>query len=103
MLVRACRFESDHEYMKYLCDNARHLICEPYSIENLHKMAEEGKVTVRNHRREAIDLVKKQEKGKELSTDDARRHQEEIQKLTDKAIAEVETAAQGKEKELMDI
>ena len=72
-------------------------------VKNLHKMAEEGKVTVRNHRREAIDLVKKQEKGKELSTDDARRHQEEIQKLTDKAIAEVETAAQGKEKELMDI
>ena len=41
MLVRACRFESDHEHMKYLCDNARHLICEPYSIENLHKMAED--------------------------------------------------------------
>lgn len=27
--------------MKYLCDNARHLVCEPYSIENLHKMAAE--------------------------------------------------------------
>ena len=27
--------------MKYLCDNKRHLICEPYSIENLHKMAKE--------------------------------------------------------------
>lgn len=27
--------------MRYLCDNARHLICEPYSIENLHKMADE--------------------------------------------------------------
>lgn len=27
--------------MRYICDNKRHLICEPYSIENLHKMAEE--------------------------------------------------------------
>jgi hypothetical protein len=38
---RECRFESCQPHMKYICDNSRHLICEPYSVENLHKMAED--------------------------------------------------------------
>lgn len=72
-------------------------------IKKLHKMAEETKVALRNHRRDSIDLLKKQEKGKEISADDLRRGQDEIQKITDKHIAEIDTLLAGKEKELMEV
>jgi ribosome recycling factor len=64
------------------------------------KYAEDGKVAVRNIRRDGIDTVKKQEKDKEISEDESRDLQEKIQKLTDKYIARVEEVLAEKEKDI---
>lgn len=63
--------------------------------------AENGKVAVRNIRRDAIAHLKELLKNKEISEDDERRAQDDIQKLTDKYIAEVEKHLADKEKDLM--
>jgi len=62
---------------------------------------EDAKVAVRNVRRDANDALKKLLKDKEISEDDERRAQDEIQKLTDKYVAEVDKMLQVKEAELM--
>jgi len=64
---------------------------------------ENAKVSVRNVRRDANDQLKKLLKDKEISEDDERRAQDEIQKLTDKFVAEVDKALQVKETDLMAI
>jgi ribosome recycling factor len=64
--------------------------------------AEQGRVSVRNVRRDANDKIKALLKDKEISEDDERRSQEEIQKMTDAHIKSVDTALADKEKELMD-
>ena len=63
--------------------------------------AEGAKVSIRNVRRDANDALKKLLKDKEISEDDERRAQDDIQKSTDKAVAEVEKLLQVKEAELM--
>jgi len=63
--------------------------------------AEDAKVSIRNVRRDANDALKKLLKDKEISEDDERRAQDDIQKSTDKAVAEVEKLLQVKEAELM--
>ena len=67
------------------------------------KYAEEGKVSVRNIRRDGVDTVKKQEKAKEISEDESKDIQDKIQKLTDKYIAEVEKVLADKEKDIMTV
>lgn len=67
------------------------------------KYAEEGKVSVRNIRRDGVDTVKKQEKAKEISEDESKDIQDKIQKLTDKYIAEVERVLADKEKDIMTV
>jgi ribosome recycling factor len=67
------------------------------------RYAEDGKVAVRNIRRDAIDTVKKEEKDKALPEDESRDLQEKIQKLTDKYIARVETVLAEKEKDIMTV
>lgn len=64
------------------------------------KLAEEGRVSVRNIRRDAIDAVRKQEKSAEISEDEARDLQDKIQKLTDKYTAKVDTLLAEKEKDI---
>jgi ribosome recycling factor len=64
---------------------------------------EDAKVSVRNVRRDANDQLKRLLKDKEISEDDERRAQDEIQKLTDKFVAEVDKALQAKEADLMAI
>lgn len=64
---------------------------------------ENAKVSVRNVRRDANDQLKKLLKDREISEDDERRAQDEIQKLTDKFVAEVDKALQAKETDLMAI
>jgi ribosome recycling factor len=66
------------------------------------KYGEEAKVAVRNIRRDANDDIKKLEKGT-ISEDESRRYQDEIQKLTDKYIAEIDKVLAAKEKEIMEI
>jgi ribosome recycling factor len=62
---------------------------------------ENAKVAIRNIRRDANDALKKLVKDKEISEDDERRAQDEVQKMTDKAVAEVDSLLQTKEADLM--
>ncbi|MFD1953784.1 ribosome recycling factor [Paenibacillus thailandensis] len=66
------------------------------------KFGEEAKVAIRNIRRDANEDIKKLEKDS-ISEDESRRHQEDIQKTTDKYIAEVEKVLSAKEKEIMEV
>jgi ribosome recycling factor len=63
--------------------------------------AEGAKVSIRNVRRDANDTLKKMLKDKDISEDDERRAQDDVQKATDKAVAEVDKMLQAKEVELM--
>ena len=64
------------------------------------KLAEEGRVSIRNIRRDAVDSVRKQEKNHELPEDEAKDLQDKIQKLTDKYIARVDEVLAEKEKDI---
>ena len=64
------------------------------------KFAEEGKVAIRNIRRDAVDWIRKQEKGSDISKDESRDLQDKIQKLTDKYIAKIEEVLASKEKDI---
>lgn len=63
--------------------------------------AEGAKVSIRNVRRDANDTLKKLLKDKEISEDDERRAQDEVQKMTDKSVAEVDKLLAAKEIDLM--
>jgi len=63
--------------------------------------AENARVAIRNIRRDALAQLKDLVKEKEISEDDERRAADEVQKLTDKYVAEVEKALEGKEADLM--
>lgn len=67
------------------------------------KYAEEGKVALRNLRREAIDLAKKQEKDGDLSEDQVRDEQDKIQKITDRFIVELDKLLAEKEAEILKV
>ena len=67
----------------------------------VHKEAETAKVSVRNVRREAIHALKEALKEKEISENDERRASDEVQKLTDRHIAEIDKLLVQKEAELM--
>ena len=64
------------------------------------KFAEEGKVAIRNIRRDAVDSIRKQEKSSDISKDESRDLQDKIQKLTDKYIAKIEEVLAAKEKDI---
>ncbi len=72
-------------------------------VKMLHKKAEEGRVGIRNIRRDANDQLKKLEKDHSISEDELQKAQEDMQKLTDKYIQEMDRAAQTKEKEIMEV
>lgn len=67
------------------------------------KSGEESKVAIRNIRRDANDEIKKLEKAAAISEDESRRHQESVQKITDKFIAEVDKIVKEKEKDIMEV
>jgi ribosome recycling factor len=64
------------------------------------KYAEEGKVAIRNIRRDTLETFRKQEKNSELSKDEARDLQDKLQKLTDKYVAKIEEVLAHKEKDI---
>jgi ribosome recycling factor len=66
-------------------------------------IAEKSRVSVRNIRRDGNEELKKMQKASEISEDEAKRGMEEIQKLTDRYIEEVNSLLQDKEKEIMEI
>ena len=63
--------------------------------------AEKAKIAIRNVRRDANEALKEDEKKKEISEDDRKRMEDEVQKLTDKYTGECDSAAEAKEKEIM--
>ncbi len=67
------------------------------------KMGEEGKVAIRNIRRDAMDELKKLEKADGISEDEIRGHQDTIQKKTDASIKEIDQLVVSKEAEIMEI
>ena len=71
--------------------------------KQVKKYSEESKVAVRNVRREAIERFKKQQKASEITEDDYKDIEKDVQKLTDDYIKEVENIADAKEKELFEI
>jgi ribosome recycling factor len=72
-------------------------------VKQSKKMGEDSKVAIRNSRREANETLKKQEKDKAISEDEAKRGTEEVQKKTDAAILEVDNILATKEKEIITI
>lgn len=65
----------------------------------VHKLAEEARISIRNLRREANDFLKKNEKSEDL----VRKGQDDIQKIIDKFIVEIDAAASAKEKEIAEV
>ena len=72
-------------------------------VKVVKKSAEQGRVSVRNARRDAMAMLKELVKDKEIGEDDERRGQDEIQKLTDSFIAQIEKMLVEKEADLMEI
>lgn len=69
----------------------------------VNKNAEETRIAVRNIRRDVIEGLKKMEKASEITEDDLKRYQKEVQDHTDKFIEEIDSMAANKEKEIMDV
>ena len=67
------------------------------------KQTEEARVAVRGARRDAMELIKEAEKGKEISEDERKKGEKAVQDLTDKYIAMIEDVAKSKEKEIMEL
>lgn len=67
------------------------------------KYGEQGKISIRNIRRDANDSFKKLEKDKEISEDERKRGEDEVQKLTDTYTAEIDKLLDQKEKEIMEV
>jgi ribosome recycling factor len=67
------------------------------------KFGEEGKIAIRNVRRDAIEHLKKSEKAEHFSEDERKRGEGEAQKLTDKFTKEIDTLLVHKEKEIMEV
>ncbi|MEE8283011.1 MAG: ribosome-recycling factor, partial [candidate division NC10 bacterium] len=68
----------------------------------VRRMAEEGRVAIRNVRRDGNEKLKALEKQKQISEDDVKKGTESVQKLTDKYIKEIEAALTNKEKEILE-
>jgi len=72
-------------------------------VKVVRKHAEEGRVAIRNIRRDHKDKLEQLEKGGKISEDDSRRAVDELQKLTDRYIKEIESLLSAKEAEIMEV
>lgn len=72
-------------------------------VKTLHKKAEEAKVHVRNIRRDAVDHYKKAQKAGEMTEDDLKDTEQDVQKLTDRKIKDIEDILAAKEKEILEV
>ena len=70
-------------------------------VKQIHKYSETGKVAIRNIRRDAMEQFKKLKKDGEITEDDQRKAEDEMQKVTDAAIKDIDKIAANKEKEIM--
>ncbi len=71
--------------------------------KDVRSMAESARVSIRSTRRDAIEKAKKMEKASEITEDDLKDAEEEIQKYTDKYVKEIDKISEEKEKEIMSI
>lgn len=71
--------------------------------KQVRRRAEEARVEVRNHRREAADRLKKAMRDGELSEDEERRELDALQKLTDRYVSAIDARSEGKEAEVMEV
>jgi ribosome recycling factor len=72
-------------------------------VKSVHKRMEDARVEVRNIRREANDGIKKEERDGELGADEAHREIDQLQKLTDRVIADVDRLGGVKEQEVLEV
>jgi ribosome recycling factor len=72
-------------------------------VKDVRKMAEEAKVAIRSIRREGIDAAKATQKNNEMTEDELKQAENEIQKMTDKSIEEIDKILETKEKEVMSV
>ena len=72
-------------------------------VKQVKKMGEEAKIALRNVRREGNDALRDREKAKQISEDDWRRSQEQMQKLTDRYITQVDDILSAKEHEILEV
>ena len=72
-------------------------------VKLLHKMAEDGRISMRQARKDANDEIKQRQKDGELSEDQARREQDEVQKVTNQYVEKVDELLKRKEAEVMEV
>ena len=72
-------------------------------VKDIRKLAEEAKISIRAIRRDGIDLAKVKQKNSEITEDELKNAENQIQKLTDKKIEEINKILENKEKEVMSI
>jgi ribosome recycling factor len=72
-------------------------------VKQAKSMAEKAKVAVRNIRKDGNDKVKKLEKNKDISEDDSKRGQDEVQKITDAHVAEIDNVLSAKEADILKV
>ena len=72
-------------------------------VKDIRKLAEEAKVAIRSIRRDAMDEAKEKQKNSEITEDDLKNEENEIQKLTDNKVEEIDNMLANKEKEIMSI
>lgn len=70
-------------------------------VKHVRKIAEEFRVSMRNHRRDANEMIKELQKEKQISEDDARHAQEKVQALTNEGIERIDRTLKAKEDEIM--
>ena len=72
-------------------------------VKQVHKRMEETKVEIRNHRRDALEAIRKREKDGDLGSDESHREQESLEKLTHKWTDEVDRVGAAKEAEVLEV
>ena len=70
-------------------------------VKDIRKMGEEAKVAIRNSRRDGIDEARSKQKASEITEDELKQAEEQIQKLTDKYVENIDKILENKEKEIM--
>ena len=72
-------------------------------VKQVRKTAEDFRVSVRNHRRAAIDELKEKQKAKEITEDEVKQGQDRIQKITGEFVGKVDGFLKAKEEEIMEV
>ncbi|MEO5966063.1 MAG: ribosome-recycling factor, partial [Candidatus Limnocylindrales bacterium] len=72
-------------------------------VKSVHRRMEEARVEIRNNRREANDAIKKEERDGTVGTDESRRFLDQLQKITDRVVGDVDRIGAAKELEVLEV